>query len=425
MKYEVISELKKSIRSGWGMKLMALVGAALAWLIIVNVDDPIDSAVFRGIPVTVTNAEIVTNQGKNYQILDDTQTVSVVVNAKRSVLSHIKSDDIVATADMRELEIETLVPIKVSVSGHEGNDVSAEATPHNLQVRIEAQTKNTFPLTVSMNGTQRDGYVLGTATTTPASVTIRGSESLIASISKAAARIDVSGLAADADIEGELILYDVNENVIDQTQLTNNLGDSKIMVHVQVLSTKMVPLEFRYSGTPAEGYVYSGISSEPTEVQVSGTAEQLRTLDELVIPANEINIEDASERVETVVDISPYLPEGVELVDDTASNVIVSVGIEEAGTRTIEFPVEGIGVNNLRDDLRVSYESGADLQLQFRGSQEALEMLDIRNAVTIDLKGSTTEGTYEVPVVVEVPGTIELVSEPKVKVKLTEKEAEE
>lgn len=99
---------------------------------------------------------------------------------------------------------------------------------------------------------------------------------------------------------------------------------------------------------------------------------------ELDVPASEIDISGATEKLEQTIDIVPYLPEGIKLVDETANNVVVTVSIEQEGTRTIELLAESIRVNNVQDNLRVSFEDNTDIQLQFKGAQEALEKLDVK-----------------------------------------------
>lgn len=418
--------MKHKMTENLGLKIIALFSAALLWLIVVNVDDPVDTATYRDVPVSVTYEEVVTNAGKTYQIVDDTQTVSVVVSARRSVLSRISADDITAVADMREMELMSLVPVTVTVEGYEGRYQSAEADPKNIQVKIEDQTKNTFPLTVMTTGTLRDGYILGEVKTNPETITIRGSESLVGSIDKAEARVDVSGLSKDTELAAELLLYDAEGNVIDQTLLTNNLGEEGVSVSIQVLGTKSLPLEFETPDVPEEGYVCSGLTSEPEQAEVCGTKEVLESLDHIRIPAQALETEfDGSTGMqEIVVDVTRYLPEGVRLVDETANNVIVTLSIEQEGTRTVEFPVENIVVNNLSDQFRVSYGEVEDLHLRFTGSQEILENLDIHNAVSIDLQNYTEEGSYEVPVSVTVPDSVSLTEQPRITVILTEKEEE-
>ena len=417
------NKLASHLANNLGLKIAAVFFAVILWLIVVNVDDPVDSETFRNITVKVTNEEIVTNTGKIYQIVDDTQTVSVTVSAPRSVLSKISEDDIVAVADMREMELKTLVPIKAYVSGYE-DKCEAVANPQNIQVKIEDQTKNTFPLTVETTGTLRGGYELGELKTNPETVTIRGAESLVGNVAKAAAKVDVSGLSRDQELTGELVLYDAEGNVIDQTLLANNLGEQGVIVSVQVLGTKSVSLNFTISGTPAEGCVYTGLSSEPEKIEICGTGEVLKQINSIDISAPELSVEGASERKEVVLDIMKYLPENVKLVDEKANNVIVTLLVEQEGVKVIEFPVESIGVNNLSKKLKISYGDVEEIQMRFRGAQEALNVLDIQNAVSIDLKNYYTAGTYEIPVSVSIPNTVEWGQQPVIKIVLTEKKGE-
>lgn len=412
---------KYKFTNNLGLKVMALVFSAFLWLIVVNVDDPVETSTFRNIPVTVKNPEIVTNEGKTYKILDDTQTVSVVVKAKRSVLSKLSANNIVATADMSEMQIDSLIPIRATIPGYEGR-YTTEVMPVNLRVKTEDQTKNVFPLTVSASGTPRDGFVVGEMTTNPEKITVRGAESLVNSIDKAVAKVDVSGLSKTTVLQAELIYYDSNGNVVDRSQLKDNLGSEGITVNVQMLNTKSVALNFGVSGIPETGYIFSGLTCEPDKIQVSGTAEVLEGFEELEIPASEIDITGAAEKLEKTIDILPYLPEGTQLVDETANNIVVTISIEQEGTRTIELSVEAIRVNNLQNNLRVSFDENTDIELQFKGVQEVLDSLDIRNAASIDLKAYTKPGTYEVPVNIETAANITLTKKPTVNVVLTEKD---
>ena len=80
-------------------------------------------------------------------------------------------------------------------------------------------------------------------------------------------------------------------------------------------------------------------------------------------------------------------------------------------------------MNNLSDKLKISYEPDAEVSLNFTGKEELLETLDITAAVSIDLKSYTEPGTYEVPIIVDVPEGITLQETPVIKIILEEKES--
>ena len=108
--------MQKRITKNLTLKILAFLIAVFLWLIVVNIDDPVDDKTFSNIPVQVTHEEVITDNNNTYQIVDNTQEVNVTVTAQRSVLDKIKAEDIQATADMKELTLRTQVPIEIKVS---------------------------------------------------------------------------------------------------------------------------------------------------------------------------------------------------------------------------------------------------------------------------------------------------------------------
>ena len=269
--------MKKGLMNNWGLKILSFLLAVMLWLIVVNIDDPVTTQTFNNIPVAVTNAEVLAATNQTYQIEDGTQNVSVTVRAKRSVLNKIKADKIKATADMKELTLQTQIPIDIEIEGISYEDV--EVTPRNLQVKLEDEETKKFPIVPKTTGTVRDGCALGEIQAVPEMVSIRGPKSVIDSISKVEASVSVSGLSEDVVTKSELVLYDSDNNVIDQSLLANNLGTEGVSVSVQVLETKSVKVEFDTSQiTAADGYSVSDIKYEPDHVNVTGRAEELKKL---------------------------------------------------------------------------------------------------------------------------------------------------
>ena len=181
---------------------------------------------------------------------------------------------------MKELTLQTQIPISVEITGV--NYESVEVSPRNLQVKLEDEETKKFPIVPKTTGTVRDGYALGEIQAVPEMVSIRGPKSVIDSISKVEASVSVSGLSEDVVTKSELVLYDSDNNVIDQSLLANNLGTEGVSVSVQVLETKSVKVEFDTSQiTAADGYSVSDIKYEPDHVNVTGRAEELKKLKRL------------------------------------------------------------------------------------------------------------------------------------------------
>lgn len=396
--------MKKSLTNNIGLKLLAFLFAFMLWLLVVNIDDPVDTKTFDSIPVTIEHAEVVTQDQRSYQVLDGTDTVGVTVSATRSVLEKISAENIVATADMRELYLESQIPIEITIPGYEFE--SATANPRNVQVKIEQNKSDTFPITVTTTGTVRDGYVLGNVQADPERVTVNGPESVIDRISKVVAQVNVSGLSEDSSIDAVLTYYDSDNNEISAEQLANNLGTTGVKVNVTLYHTARIPVTVDTSGvTAADGYSISEVTWTPEEIQLAGEEEVLDALEGIRIPADAVDITSISQRTEQTVDITPYLPEGTRLVDENGNNILVTARVAREGTKSFDIPVGSITVDNLSDSLTVSgYGSGDDLEVHIGGPQEQLNSLQLSDlTVSIDLKDCTKAGDYEVPVTITLP----------------------
>lgn len=396
--------MKERLMNNIGLKILAFLVASLLWLTVVNIDNPITDQTYKNIPVSVINAEVLASEEapKTYQIVDDTQTVDVTVKAKRSVLSKIEPEDIVAVADMKELTLNTQIPIQVTVKGHEYKEVYTN--PRNLQVKLEDEETKKFPIVPKTTGTVRDGYVLASVTAVPEQVSIRGPKSVVETISKVEATVNVSGLSQDMIMKSELKLYDQDNEEIDQKLLSNNLGEEGVSIDIELFRTKKVPLEFDTSQIhAAEGYEFSKITYEPQEVNVSGDQSALKEIEKLEIPASALQMEEIKEKTEKVVDISSYLPEEIELAEENAGSVVVTVFVEKDGAKAFEITPGAITVDNLTKGLVLEYKTADALEVQVRGPKDVLEGIKISECVSINLKDYAEAGIYEVPLTVKLP----------------------
>lgn len=414
-----------NLTTNLGLKVIAFIFAALLWLIVVNLDNPVVSKTFREIPVTIVNDDIITSAGDVYQVVGE-QSVSVVVYATRDISQELEAEDIVATADVTEMDTATgLIPIEISIPDYSGDYESAEAVPRNLTIQREKSGKKVLSLSVKAENDPADGYILGNMTVEPEQVTLTGAESVLAQIARAEARVNVEGMTADQKAKAELRLYDADGNVLNPPQIENDLGEEGITVSVEVLKLKSVPIVLDVTGTPAEGYKYTGGTSTPENLQVCGKSADLEGFDEIEISGPVLDVSGASDTIEKNIDISEYLPEGVRLAEQDLGTVKVTLKVEQEGTRSIDFLVSSLRINNLSEKLQVNYETGAEIVIRVSGDEARLNTLDITNAVYVDLGGYTTPGTYDIPVKVDLPDGVTLEEQVSVSLTLEEKTAQE
>ena len=66
-----------------------------------------------------------------------------------------------------------------------------------------------------------------------------------------------------------------------------------------------------------------------SEVLLAGEKYVLKNLEKIVIPAEALAMSEVTDRTEKVVDISEYLPKDVQLLDENAGSVVVTVNVEK------------------------------------------------------------------------------------------------
>ena len=216
--------MKNKLTDNLGLKILAVVFSFVIWFIVVNINDPVDKTVFRNVPVEILNTDAVTSQGKVYEILDNTDIIDVTVWAKRSILDTLGKDNIIATADMQEINfMDTMVRIKLSTNKYNDKLESITSATENMEIRIEDMKREQFMITTTTVGEPADGHILGSVSADQNLVRISGPESIVSRVDRAEASVDIAGLSQDIRTDATIRLYDADNNLIEDKNLKKSL----------------------------------------------------------------------------------------------------------------------------------------------------------------------------------------------------------
>lgn len=402
--------MKKAITNNLGLKILSIMFSIGLWLAVVNISDPEITTSFSGISVEIMNADLVTREGKVYSVLDGTDTVSVEVTGKRSLIDTINKDDIHAVADLNDLSFMNTVSIKASSSKY-SSQIKVKCATENLKLDIEDVKRVQLPIEIVAAGTPGTGYIVGTMTPDQNIVRISGPQSLVEMIDHVEAEVSVEGWKSDINTSADLKLYDVEGNQIKNSSLTQNIASVK--VSVTILETKQVKLSYSVSGTPAAGYMTTGeIKSVPETVMIAGKKNIIESLEEIQVADTELNITGQTSDMTSIVDISKYLPGGISFADSSFSGTAsVTVGIEASETRDFDVSLKNIALMNKPADFKVSIEDAEDEEAVFTitltgMASKIIELRDEEIHGQVDMKQiledkgleEWTEGVYSVPV---------------------------
>lgn len=374
----------KVLTRNWGLKLVSFIIAVALWLIVVNVNDPTIRYSWSNIPVTIENGDMITSQGMIYEILDGTDVVpKVTIQAPKSVIQNIDKSDIVATADMSKLNSVNAITIDFSVSRYGTQISSIRGSIDSVKVNIENMKSKSLVLQTNVSGQAPDGYIIGNVTTDQNLIRISGPESLVDQIETAAVKVDMSalsGFTSDITASSQVRLYNADGDEISGSNLERR--PENVLITIEILSKKTVPLTFTVDSDPADGYGLTGeITSSVEYVEIAGRKNVLNTIGEIQIPAEVLDVTDATENVETYVNVKDYLPENIRLVDaNAASNVQVIVGIEKEKTEEYELDSDKVRITNVPEGVRCVLEPEAETYtVSITGIESVISGITVRN----------------------------------------------
>lgn len=369
------NKILKTLTNNFGFKLLAVALAGILWLVVYNLDDPNKTATFTT-NVVMENADYVAEQNMCYEIMDGTNTVSFSVTTKRSYLEKLEDTNFTAVADMSRMvmdEDQETATVPIDITSNIYNKDITYGTKKYLKISLDNLKSKRFVVSASSRGKVANGYAVGELkVSNPTVIKISGPESIVSTVDKVVATIDVSDMAVDFSDNVVPILYDADGKEVDTTRLT--LSNQTVTIGAKILNTKEVVLNYATSGTPADNYSVTNISVDINKVIVKGTASVLNPLTSIDIPEEVLNIDGAREDIITEVDITEYLPEGVELVDSSQRTITVTISIEGYLTQTFSVPSSNIQIEGVAAGLQAKWKSDT-INFKISGMESKLEQL--------------------------------------------------
>lgn len=421
--------MKRKLTDNIPLKIVSVVVAILVWLIVVNVDNPIVDKTFVIQNVDLVNEAYIDDTGK-VCMQDEKQTsVRVTITGERKLLSRISVDDIHAAADLQQaVSLDTnpvMIPITATCTGISPSNI--RVTPQNLSVQLEDKVTGEFMVTVvnSDESSPGKGYEIGSQTVNPEKVRITGPKSLVNKIDKVNVNVNVDGITQDKSETASLTIRDKNGEVISDSFM-NNLridNDGKVTVTTRLWEVRSnIKINADYVGEPAEGYVVESITTVPGTLSVAGTKEALENLKEdgntIWLDGGSVDISGAKNDVEEKVSVSQFLPDELKLTSGSSEEVWVSINILPEGGAIFDIPTSNVKVRDKSDNLQVSFDIDK-IEVRVKaldGRIEDLKDADIQ--ASIDL-ADKKEGSYEIPVSIELPEGYELIDDVTTEVKIS------
>ena len=421
--------MKKLLTRNLGLKLASLLLAFVLWFLVAQIYDPKDTVTFNNIQVRLINTELLDEEGKVYEVLDNSNLVRVTVTGPQSIVkSELRRSDIVAEADMSKLTDINTIAITYYCENISNDSVEIKGNHDSVRLNVEDKTSKWIKLESNTIGDVASGYMIGNVTLDQTNIEVTGPKSAISQVDHAGVDINVTDSTTSLSANVDIKLYDADDNELVLESVKKNV-DSAYMT-VEVLATKEVPVEIEYMGVPEDGYMAAGeVESSVPTVRIAGTVSTLVGISAITVPEDRMNITGQSDNLVDIINLKEYLPANVRLADKSFDGKITAtVYIEPIVSKDLTVAAENISVTGVPDGMEAEITStaeeynitvsGLSRDVSILHDSSVTGILNLTQWMEDNGVEELTPGTYTIPVTFNLAEDITVVPDINIHIRL-------
>lgn len=377
------------------IKICCLIAAFGLWLYITSVLNPIKTYK-KNIPVTIINEDNLENF-KLSLLPDQKPYVSLTLRGSINDIYSISEDQFKVVVDLSAYVLkrgENNIPVQIQQSPDKVNIINND----NLWVKVmlDDLIEKTVPFKINVVGKVKDGYFPLEATSSINEVTIKGAAQFVNYVQKAEVKCDITNAYRDLATILPIHAVDKDGDIIENVKIKPISAEVKVPIQ----KVKSVTINVKTTGQLSENRILQGVAASPEKVEITGEETLVKTIESL--DTEPINLAEVTgeEAVAKLV-----LPKGVELVKKDEV-VKIKVYFNTVADKAVSLLIKTM---NLPGDHTIQLDRD-------RVSIVISGLYDIVNNIKdediecfVDLQ-SLKEGTHNLPVKVNLPEGVNLVS---------------
>ncbi len=374
----------------------SIVVAIIIWFLVSTVIDPNTTYVVHNVPVDMALDSTVAKTNGLDIVNSDTVLVDIQVTGKSYKVGRLTADDFHAYVDASKVTQPGVYDLEVLVS-KVANDDDYEvdfSKTKTLSLEFDYFSEKTFTIEISTpNKTVSDGYIIDQKIVSPDEITIYGRSATIDAISRCVVEnSDSLDIAQTTVVEGTLLLYDADANLISLDSL--KLSQDEFKITIPLYKKSNLPLTVEFINVP------DGVDAKELEYTLSETEIQVG------IPV------DATSEVESIsagqidfrnIDIGSSFTFDVSLLAgylnlDNFTQVTVSFPAEKDGMASTSLSSSNIVLKNAPTNYDISLVTTRLSDIKFVGKADVIAALTSEDVVvTVDFENQViTEGSQRV-----------------------------
>lgn len=375
-------------------KIIAILFSLLLWVYVMSAINPRISSDISNINVQLMNIDEIRQQGLVI-VGDGGHNIRVRLTGRRDEVQRITRDQIIAKADLKGYRVGTNnIPVEVFVDGH----VDVDFVPKFITVELEEIVRRQREVDIVIEGSPREGFVIGEIEFKPTVVWVEGPESIVNQVNKVIGRLELDG--ETSNVVQSIALKPVTSRGVEVQNVTIQTQFADVALSIDQL--KRVEVISKVTFNPAPGYAIRSINYSPEFLFLKGQRNVLANAVSINTETRVIN--NVSENMEVKVPLD--LPEGIDSLDykEVNFNVVVDRIVE----RRYDFNREEIVIKNIQSGLTVDMNSLPEkIEVRLVAGESTIQNLEGGGLnVTLDVTGLQI-GNHNVRPSLNIPNNIE------------------
>jgi len=383
------------VRNNIALKIIAVVLAVILWSYVMADTNIQRSKTVDSVPLKIENMQELRNKGLT--ISEDLSRIAENVSVQLSVMQRdlklVNSGNVTASVDLARINGKGEIDLKLTGTTKYGTILGI--TPASVKITVDDYVKKTIPVECIKTGVANAAYFVGEPQISPNVLEITGARIDVEKAASAVCTVDQSILTESVNQSFNVTLLDANKQPLTSSAYFDNLPS--VIVKIEVLPKKTVSINAMASVSNTakikEGYEITGVTAEPTQIQIAGRESVLKSINEVFLES--IDVSGASENI--AVNVKPKSIDGVRFIN--GSDIKVQITIAQ---KQVKKNLQGVRLSyiNKPSGLKVTLNP-VHIDVLLEGGAVDMDMLYGYDIIAyVDLKG-LGKGAYTLPVIID------------------------
>ena len=293
-------------------KIIALLVAIVLWFFVMSDQNPSMDSSFS-IPVDIVNAP------DGYKISRNVDTVTLKVRGARSLFATTSASDLKAYVDLKGIT-EGRHAVKIQSVLPPGFEL-LETSPETISFSIDKIIQKQIPVELAVTGAPETGATVGKVLPSVQSVTIEGPSSVIDTVTRVMANVNVAGNRSDFSVTVPLTAVNADGKEVESVKIMPQSVDVAVTI-VKGLAKKIVGVKPVLGSDLQPNYVLNGMKFDPVKIEITGDQKLLDPIN--FIETEKISLADIIKPVKKNAKL--VLPAGITVTNDT---ITVTIDVAE------------------------------------------------------------------------------------------------